>query len=303
MRLKREYSGIAPGLSSVISGSGESRPPHSFFCQRWQGGRGRVSGGRAWLGGCVWLCMQVGCGNEAESKLMVLGEENLRLRGEIQSLEQTLSQRELNLTKLKHQLHERNTELISTRLGLTSQEDTIDALVSTSLGNLRIRLDWQHTPYIVQNFVALAEGTRAFRDPSTGVQVRRPFYDGLTFHRVMPDLLIQGGDPLGTGTGGPGFALPDEIHPALRHDRPGRVGMANTGPDTNGAQFYIMLGAAPSFDGRYTLFGEVTEGMEIVQAIAKVPTDKDARPLAPVVIQQVRIARGAPGQETGSGRD
>lgn len=233
-----------------------------------------------------------GCSSEADQRVKALDEENRRLKGEVQSLEDTLSQRELTLSKLKNLLMDRNIELISSRLGLTSGEDTLDALVETTLGTFRIRLDWTHAPYLSQNFVTLVEGTRWFRDPKTGLQVRRPFYDGLTFHRVIPDLLIQGGDPLGNGQGGPGYALPDELHPGQRHDRPGRVGMANTGPDSNGSQFYVMTAAAPSFDGRYTLFGEVTEGMEVVQAISKVPANAAAQPLTPVTIKHVRVVRG-----------
>lgn len=136
------------------------------------------------------------------------------------------------------------------------------AEILTSRGDIVIRLDPERAPMTVMNFVGLAEGTIT-NDHAPG----EPFYDGLTFHRVEPDFVIQGGDPLGTGRGGPGYRFPTETHPELRHDRPGVVAMANSGPDTNGSQFYITMRPTPHLDGGYNVFGEVVEGMDVVTAI------------------------------------
>jgi peptidyl-prolyl cis-trans isomerase A (cyclophilin A) len=154
----------------------------------------------------------------------------------------------------------------------------------------------------VQNFVTLAEGVREWRDPATGLPVKRPFYDGLTFHRVIPDFMIQAGDPTGTGRYTPGYTLPDEIDPSLHFDKPGVVAMANAGQDTNGSQFFIVEKAplAQLPDGKYPIFGQVIEGMDAVHAIAQGERDKDDHPLHPVVIRHVRIGHGAPTGSTGN---
>ncbi|MDR0312038.1 MAG: peptidylprolyl isomerase [Treponema sp.] len=138
--------------------------------------------------------------------------------------------------------------------------DGLFARLTTTRGDIIIRLEYQKAPLTVCNFVALAEG----KMNTTG---NRPFYNGLTFHRVEPNFVIQGGDPLGNGRGGPGYEFPNEIDPTLRHDGPGVVAMANAGPDTNGSQFYITLRAASHLDGGYSIFGRVVEGQNVVNAI------------------------------------
>jgi peptidyl-prolyl cis-trans isomerase A (cyclophilin A) len=167
---------------------------------------------------------------------------------------------------------------------------------TTSHGNFIVRLFDKDAPLTVQNFVGLAEGKKQWTDPRTGRPVRRPYYNNLTFHRIIPNFMIQGGDPLGTGVGGPGFTFKDEISPKLKHDRPGIVSMANAGPNTNGGQFFITVAAYPSLDGHYSIFGEVVEGLEVVMAISKVPTTGPKgspanRPLKPVIMKSVRIER------------
>jgi len=139
----------------------------------------------------------------------------------------------------------------------------------TTLGNLTAKLHETETPRTVANFVGLAMGTSDWQDPSSGETVRRPFYDGLAFHRVIPEFMIQGGCPLGTGTGGPGYRFEDEIHPTLKHDRPGLLSMANAGPNTNGSQFFVTELATPWLDGKHAVFGEVVEGVELIAKIAR----------------------------------
>lgn len=168
----------------------------------------------------------------------------------------------------------------------------LHAHFTTSEGSFRIRLFDEQVPNTVANFVGLAEGTKEFVDPKTGQKTTRPFYDGLIFHRVIDAFMIQGGDPLGTGTGGPGYRFADEFHPALRHDKPGILSMANAGPNTNGSQFFITLVPTPWLDNRHSVFGEVVDGMDVVQKIGATRTSKPAdRPLTPIVLEKVEIVR------------
>ena len=167
----------------------------------------------------------------------------------------------------------------------------VHARFTTTEGSFRIRLFDAEAPNTVANFTGLAEGTKEFIDPKTNQKTTRPFYDGLVFHRVIASFMIQGGDPLGTGTGGPGYRFADEFHPTLRHDKPGVLSMANAGPNTNGSQFFITLVPTPWLDNRHSVFGEVVEGMDVVAKIGAVKTGAQDRPITPVVIQSVRIER------------
>jgi peptidyl-prolyl cis-trans isomerase A (cyclophilin A) len=166
------------------------------------------------------------------------------------------------------------------------------ARFSTSEGNFAIQLFSDEAPKTVENFVGLAEGTKEWTDPKTGKKVTRPYYDGLAFHRVIDGFMIQGGCPLGTGTGGPGYKFSDEFNPKLRHSKEGILSMANAGPNTNGSQFFITLGPTPHLNDRHSVFGEVTEGMDVVRKIGKVQTGANDRPVKPVIIQSVKIERG-----------
>jgi peptidyl-prolyl cis-trans isomerase A (cyclophilin A) len=161
----------------------------------------------------------------------------------------------------------------------------------TSLGNFTIRLFDEQTPKTVENFVGLAEGTKEWTDPRSNQKVTQPYYDGVIFHRVISGFMIQGGDPLGQGIGGPGFTFGDEFHPSLRHDKPGMLSMANRGPNTNGGQFFITLAPTPHLDDRHTVFGEVVDGMDVVRQIGSTKTGERDRPLTDVVIQTVKIRR------------
>ena len=163
----------------------------------------------------------------------------------------------------------------------------------TSEGNFTVRLFDQEAPKTVENFVGLAEGTKQWTDPRSSQKVTKPYYDGVIFHRVIDGFMIQSGDPLGQGIGGPGYNFNDEFHPKLRHNKAGILSMANRGPNTNGGQFFITLGPTPHLDDRHSVFGEVTEGMDVVRKIGKTQTGTQDRPIKPIVIQTVKIERRA----------
>ena len=165
------------------------------------------------------------------------------------------------------------------------------ALFTTTEGSFKIRLFDAEVPNTVANFTGLAEGTKEFVDPKTREKTTRKFYDGLIFHRVIAGFMIQGGDPLGNGTGGPGYRFADEFHPTLRHDKPGILSMANAGPNTNGSQFFITLEATPWLDNRHSVFGEVVEGMDVVKKIGSTQTGAQDRPVKPITIESVTIDR------------
>ena len=165
------------------------------------------------------------------------------------------------------------------------------ARFDTSEGSFSVRLFDQEAPRTVENFVGLAEGTKEWTDPRTNQKVKTPYYNGSIFHRVIDSFMIQGGDPLGQGIGGPGYNFADEFHPTLRHNKPGILSMANRGPNTNGGQFFITLSPTPHLDDRHSIFGEVVDGMDVVQKIGKVKTDQRDRPVKDVVITSITIER------------
>jgi peptidyl-prolyl cis-trans isomerase A (cyclophilin A) len=168
----------------------------------------------------------------------------------------------------------------------------VHALFTTTEGNFKVRLFDQDVPNTVANFTGLAEGTKEFTDPKTGQKAKRPFYDGLVFHRVIDSFMIQGGCPLGTGTGGPGYKFADEFSPKLKHTKAGLLSMANAGANTNGSQFFITLAATSWLDNKHSIFGEVVEGMDVVEKIGGTATSKPGdRPLKPISIQSVKIER------------
>ncbi|HET6369612.1 MAG TPA: peptidylprolyl isomerase [Nitrospiria bacterium] len=167
------------------------------------------------------------------------------------------------------------------------------AIFETSMGKITVLLYEKEAPKTVANFVGLAEGAKEWTDPKTGKKVKKPFYDGLIFHRVIPKFMIQGGDPLGNGTGGPGYKFEDEFSPDLKFDRPGRLAMANAGPNTNGSQFFITEGPTEWLNNHHTIFGQVVEGQDVAHKIAGVPRNEQMgdRPLTPVVIKKLTIHR------------
>ena len=167
------------------------------------------------------------------------------------------------------------------------------ATFDTSEGTFKVKLHDDKAPNTVANFVGLAEGTKEWRDPASGERRKAPFYDGVIFHRVINGFMIQGGDRLGQGTGGPGYTFGDEFNPALRHGKAGVLSMANAGPNTNGSQFFITLGPTPHLDNRHSVFGEVVEGLDVVKKIGAVPTGRQDRPVKPVTINTLTIERTA----------
>jgi peptidyl-prolyl cis-trans isomerase A (cyclophilin A) len=168
------------------------------------------------------------------------------------------------------------------------------ATLHTNHGDIVLNLFADQAPKTVNNFVGLANGGQEYVDPETGKQTTGRYYDGLIFHRVIDGFMIQGGCPLGTGTGGPGYEFGDEIHPDLQFDRPYLLAMANRGPGTNGSQFFITTGRQPHLNRKHTIFGEVADqaSRDVVDAIGKVPTGRQDRPIDPVVIESVEISGG-----------
>ncbi|MGZ4461191.1 MAG: peptidylprolyl isomerase [Nocardioidaceae bacterium] len=167
------------------------------------------------------------------------------------------------------------------------------ATLKTNRGDIVLKLFPNHAPKTVANFTELAEGKREWVDPRSGQKTTDRLYDGTVFHRVIDGFMIQGGDPLGTGTGGPGYRFADEFHPELQFDRPYLLAMANAGPATNGSQFFITVGPTPHLNRKHTIFGEVADGpsREVVDQIARTPTGRMDRPVDDVVIESVEIER------------
>lgn len=165
------------------------------------------------------------------------------------------------------------------------------AIFDTSMGKIVCQLFEKEAPVTVANFVELANGTKEWMDPKTGKPSKKPFYDGLVFHRVIPDFMIQGGCPLGTGTGGPGYRFADEFVPSLQFDRPGRLAMANSGPATNGSQFFITEVPTPWLNNHHTIFGQALEGVELIAKITRVQCAPGNKPVTPVTLKKVTIKR------------
>ena len=166
------------------------------------------------------------------------------------------------------------------------------ATLHTSEGDIEVELFEERAPRTVGNFIGLATGEREWTDPQTGERITdQPLYDDVLFHRVIDGFMIQGGDPTGTGRGGPGYQFDDEFHDELTHDGAGILSMANSGPNTNGSQFFITLDATPHLDGRHSVFGKVVDGMDVVREIGSAETDPNDRPKADVVLESVTVDR------------
>ncbi len=168
-------------------------------------------------------------------------------------------------------------------------EPGVYAVFETTMGTFIAKLYDKEAPATVANFVGLATGEKEWTDPRTGAKVKKPFFDGLIFHRVIPNFMIQGGCPLGTGTGGPGYTIRDEFSRNLRHDGPGVLSMANAGPNTGGSQFFVTVAATPWLDGKHAVFGKVVKGLQVAIDISQTPRDSRDKPLTPVVMKKVTI--------------
>jgi peptidyl-prolyl cis-trans isomerase A (cyclophilin A) len=163
------------------------------------------------------------------------------------------------------------------------------ATLHTSHGDIEVELYEERVPETVSNFVGLATGEQTWEHPETGEEMTEPLYDDVPFHRVIAEFMLQTGDPTGTGRGGPGYTFEDEFDEELRHDSPGTLSMANRGPDTNGSQFFITLDAQPHLDDRHAVFGEVTDGMDVVEEIGSVETDANDQPQEEALLESVEI--------------
>ncbi len=178
-----------------------------------------------------------------------------------------------------------------TGCGYSFKENGIYAVINSSEGEMIFRLFYDKTPVTVGNFVGLSEGTMEFADPKTQAKHKKPFYDGLIFHRIIKDFVIQGGCPMGNGMGGPGYSFIDEFDQSLVHDSAGILSMANSGPNTNGCQFFITLAPTPHLNNRHTVFGKIVYGEDVMKEISKVKTDSQDRPQDDVVIKSIKIVR------------
>src|SRR5712692_1100574 len=175
-----------------------------------------------------------------------------------------------------------------------AREPGLYATINTTKGAITVKLFEKEAPATVKNFVALSRGAKSWKDPKTGQMVTRPLFPGTIFHRVIPGFMIQGGDPTGTGAYDPGFVIPDEFHPSLKFDQPGRLAMANAGPKTSNSQFFITEAPTPHLNGLHTIFGQVIEGQNVVSEIAGVPRDPANKPRTPVRIISIKITREGP---------
>lgn len=191
-----------------------------------------------------------------------------------------------------HRLRAGSGVMADLRAVTNSPIQTATATLHTNRGNIKVALFGNHAPKTVANFVGLAQGTKEYSSQNASGGSSGPFYDGTVFHRVIRGFMIQGGDPTGTGRGGPGYKFADEFHPELQFDRPYLLAMANSGPGTNGSQFFITVDRTPHLNRRHTIFGEVTdpESRKVVDAIATTATDGNDRPTDVVVIESITIA-------------
>ena len=178
----------------------------------------------------------------------------------------------------------------------TNRAPGLYAKFETTEGAFVVQLFAKEAPKTVDNFVGLAEGTKEFLDPKTGQKTKRPFYNGLTFHRVIPNFMIQGGCPLGNGRGDPGYRFEDEFQSGKTFDKPGILAMANAGPGTNGSQFFVTVAPTPWLNNHHTIFGEVVEGYSVVEKISKVARNAGDMPLTPVITKTVTIERVGAGK-------
>ncbi len=193
-------------------------------------------------------------------------------------------------TKVSKKATEKSKSDKTTQTGKNKKMTGTVAIIKTSLGTIKIKLFKDKAPKTVENFVGLATGSKEWTDPKTGEKMKgKSLYNGTIFHRVIPDFMIQGGDPLGKGIGGPGYRFEDEFSPTDSFDKPGILAMANSGPNTNGSQFFITVKPTEWLNRKHTIFGEVTEGMDIVLKISQADRDGMDRPKKEIKIEHITI--------------
>jgi len=233
-----------------------------------------------------------GCGPDEEmlAKQAELEEVVTELNGELERAEQERDYFKSRVERLETELKDQRTREIYARLGVDMGQP-ITATFQTSMGNIDCELLPQYAPVTVLNFVELAEGSRQWTDPRTGTKTTRPLYNGTIFHRVIPKFMVQAGDPLGKGTGGPGYRFEDEVNDEQKFTEVGMLAMANSGANTNGSQFFITDSTPEHLNGKHTIFGQGCAPMETVRAIAGVERDKRDKPKTPVTINAVIINR------------
>jgi peptidyl-prolyl cis-trans isomerase A (cyclophilin A) len=235
------------------------------------------------------LFIAVGCGAGPDPLFQILEQDNQRMKSNIERLDQESDVLHAENLRLQRELASALRLLSLHNAGLSEGAD-VSVSIQTSLGNMECSLFPALAPLTVSNFVALAEGSRDWVHPETGEARTDPLYDGTVFHRVIPGFMIQGGDPVGSGQGGPGYRFEDETSPGLGFDRAGRLAMANQGPGTNGSQFFVTLAPRPELDGKHSIFGQC-EGLEVAEAIAALPRHETDRPKDPPVLKRILISR------------
>ncbi len=238
------------------------------------------------------------CANkELEEKVKGLEEQNSSCQRDLKAAETAKRSLQQKLAQAASAPPPVNVDEVGKTLGVKPGEKLF-ATFDTSMGMIVAELFWEKAPNTVTNFVQLAEGTKEWTDPRTNKKmVGKSLYNGTIFHRVIPEFMIQGGDPLGQGTGGPGYRFADEFNASLRHDVPGVLSMANSGRNTNGSQFFITEVPTPWLDGKHSVFGKVVEGIELVPKIThveKADGDKGSKPKVDIQLKNVWIGRGAP---------
>ena len=237
------------------------------------------------------LLALVGCGNpELEQKNEDLSQELSRAKGELAATQRKNKKLETKVVELKKTLKDMKMAMVAADLGI-EPGGKLGARFHTSMGEIECVLMPDVAPKTVVNFVQLAEGTKSWTDPGSGAKMDAPLYSGTIFHRVIPNFMIQGGDPMGSGRGGPGYRFEDETSPEVTFQKPGLLAMANAGPNTNGSQFFITDRSTPThLNGKHTIFG-TCQNLDIVQAIADVPRGRGDRPNQDVVLNRVEIVR------------
>lgn len=238
------------------------------------------------------------CANgELEQKVKELEDKNTALERDLKAADQAKRNLQQRLAQAQKAPPTPKLSVDDAAKGLgVKPGEKLFATFDTSMGVLVAELFWEKAPVTVTNFVQLAEGQKEWTDPKTGEKSKKPLYNGTIFHRVIPDFMIQGGDPLGTGTGGPGFRFEDEFHPELRHIGSGVLSMANSGRNTNGSQFFITEKDTPWLDDKHSVFGKIVEGSDLIPKITRVEKSdgpQGSRPKADIILKKVTISRGS----------